>query len=440
MNKDLLEIAERACARARKAGARDAAASVTLRREVRVVVQDGLLEELKSSESRSLNLRVYVNDRYGNHLTSDLSPEAMGRFIDGAVDLTRVLMPDPLRRLPEPSFYEGRSTADLGLFDPDHARFSMQERKDVARAIHDRARTDAGTRVISVGAGLADQVTEWARVQTNGFSDGDRQTSYGQWATVSVKDDAGRRPSDWAESQARTRVGLAPPGETGAEAARRTLEGMGGDKVASLELPLIVEARAVYRLLGGLLAPLSGQAIDQKRSCFEGKLGEAVASPLLSITDDPLLPGGWGSARFDGEGMTLKKRPLLEKGVLRGFYIDSYYARKLKVAPTTEAATNLVFSAGARNLAGLCTQAGKAVLVTRFIGGNSNPTTGDFSHGIAGFLIENGKRTKPLAYMNMAGNHLTFWKGLRGLGNDPYPHSPFLTPSLLFGPVLISGK
>jgi len=170
------------------------------------------------------------------------------------------------------------------------------------------------------------------------------------------------------------------------------------------------------------------------------KLGEKIASPLFTITDDPLLSGGWGSRRFDGEGLTTRRRPIIEAGVLKGLYIDTYYGKKLKKAPTGGSRSNLIFSTGKKDLDALCAAAGKAVLITRFIGGNSNSTTGDFSHGIFGFLIEKGKRTTPLASMNIAGNHLTFWQGLTELGNDPYPHSPYLTPSLRFKPMMVAGK
>lgn len=440
MNKQLRDVAERACARARKAGAQDAAAGVSLRRVTKVAVQDGKYEEIKASESRSLSLRVYVDGRYGSHQTSDLSPAGMDRFIDDAVGMTRVLMPDKFRSLPDPSLYKGRSTADLGLYDSAHATLTTGLRKRTAMALHDKARADTGDKVISVGAGFSDHFSEWVRVHTNGFADGDRSTTYSQWASVSAKDPSGRRPSDWAEGMARRRAELDKPEVTGAEAARRTLAQIGAKNMPSIELPVIVEARAVGRVLGGLLAPLNGFALNQKRSCMEGKMGQQITSPQLTITDDPLLPGGWSSQRFDGEGLSARQRPIIAAGALKGFYIDTYYGKKLKQAPTGGSPANLVFSQGKRDLDALCAAAGKAILITRFIGGNSNSTTGDFSHGLFGFLIEKGKRTTPLASMNIAGNHLSFWKGLVELGNDPYPYSSMLTPSLRFKPMMVAGK
>ena len=440
LNKKMAEVAEQACARAKKKGCQEAAASLRRTRSYKVVVRDGKVEEIKASVSRRLSVRVFVDGRYGSHATSDLSAGGLGKFIDDAVEMTRYLMPDKFRALPEPKLYEGRSTGDLGVFDPDHGKLTTDGRKRAATEVYQAARTRGGDRVISVGAGFSDSSSEWVLVQTNGFADGDRSTSYGQWADVSVKDPSGRRPSDWAQAMARRRGALEKPRKTGELAADRALASIGADKIKSVKLPLIIENRAVSRLLGGLRSPLSGWALDQKRSCFEKSLDRPIASRLLTVTDDPLLAGGWGSRRFDGEGVTAVKRPLLAAGVLKSFYIDTYYGKKLGQAPTTGGASNLVFATGKRDLDALCKAVGKAVLITRFIGGNSNSTTGDFSHGIAGFLIQGGKRTRALSSMNVAGNHTHFWKTLVEIGNDPYLHASQLTPSLLFEAVLVSGK
>jgi PmbA protein len=164
-----------------------------------------------------------------------------------------------------------------------------------------------------------------------------------------------------------------------------------------------------------------------------------VLGKNLSITDDPFLVEGLGSGTYDGEGMSLKKMPVFEKGVLRTFYLDTYYASKLGMEPTTGGQSNLVFSAGDKDLEGLLKVMGQGILVTGFSGGNSNSATGDFSIGIRGLWIENGKIVRPVAEMNLAGNHLKFWKKLVELGNDPHPYSSWRTPSLRFEKIQFSG-
>jgi PmbA protein len=441
MNVELKKIAEKACQRARAKGAKEVGAAVRSKRNYKVVVRDGKLEEIKSAESRGLTIRVFVDGRYGSHSTSELTPAALDRFVDDAVEMTRFLMPDKHRALPEPRYYEKRSTADLEIHDAAQAKVTMAERKRLAMEAHDAAREAGGDKVISVGAGYSDSVTERVLVQTNGFADGERSTSFSVWADVSVNDaKLGKRPSDWDQAGARHRAKLASAADVGRRAARRALGQIGADKIKTCTLPVVIENRCVGRVLGGLLSPLGGQALDQKRSCFEGKEGQVVAARLLSIIDDPLLPSGWGSRRYDGEGITARRMPVIEEGVLRAFYVDTYYGRKLGRPPTTAGSSNLLFGAGKGDVDALCKAAGKAILITHFIGGNSNSTTGDFSHGIGGFLIEGGERSRPIASMNLSGSHLEFWKQLRRLGDDPYTESSQRTPSLLFKPLLVAGK
>lgn len=440
VDRELLAIAEQACANARRRGARQAAATVQRSRSVKIVLRDGQTEELKAAETRSLSLRLFVDGRYGVHQTSRLEPAALDRFIADAVELTRLLAPDPLRSLPERTLTADRSRAELGLVDPAHGGLTMAARRERAVTLHDAARRAAGAALISVGAGVSD--THWAQVlvTSDGFADGERETTFAQWADVSVRDPSGKRPADWDESMARRASELEAPAATGERAARRALAQIGATKIDSCRLPLIVENRAVGRLVSGLLTPLQARQLDQKQSCFEGYLGKTIGAPLFSLHDDPLLPGGWGSARFDWEGLTLRRRPLVEAGVLRDLLADSYYARKLGRAPTSGWTTNLLFPAGGESLDALCASAGRAILVSDFIGGNSNPTTGDFSHGLRGFLVEGGRRARPVASLNIAGNHRELWKTLRAIGDDPYRHAAHRTPSLLFDAMPIAGR
>jgi len=148
---------------------------------------------------------------------------------------------------------------------------------------------------------------------------------------------------------------------------------------------------------------------------------------------------GFGSQLFDGEGLAARRRPLFEAGVLRGYYVDNYYGRKLGMAPTTARTTNLAWKLGTKSRAELIGGLKEAVLVTSFLGGNSNGTTGDFSLGIQGYRIRDGAIGEPLAEMNMSGNHLEFWKRLVAVGNDPYPYSSLRTPTLVFDAVQIAG-
>ncbi len=159
----------------------------------------------------------------------------------------------------------------------------------------------------------------------------------------------------------------------------------------------------------------------------------------MSITDDPLVPGGFGSRAFDSEGIAARPRPIVEAGRLKDAYYDTYYASKLGIAPTSGSRSNLVFSAGERDLDGLLADVSDGLLVTGFLGGNSNPTTGDFSVGIQGFVVKGGRRAQPFSEVNAAGGYLDLFKQLISLGNDPYLASSTRVPSLVFEGVQVSG-
>jgi PmbA protein len=180
-------------------------------------------------------------------------------------------------------------------------------------------------------------------------------------------------------------------------------------------------------------------ALQQKRSFLEGKQGQAIGSPLFDVTDDPHIPKAFGSRLYDNEGMAARRLPVFEKGVLRNYFVDTYYAKKLKMAPTTGGRSNLVFTLGPKSQSEILKDVGEAVLVTGFLGGNSNPTTGDYSYGIKGFRIRAGQRAEPLSEMNIAGNLGDLLKKLAAVGNDPWPYSSLRTPTLVFEGVQFAG-
>jgi PmbA protein len=179
--------------------------------------------------------------------------------------------------------------------------------------------------------------------------------------------------------------------------------------------------------------------VQQKRSFAEGKIGARLGSALLDLQDDPLVVRGLGSRLYDGEGIAARSFPIFEAGVLKSYYVDSYYGRKLGIPPTTGRTSNLTWKRGARTQAQLLADAGEGILVTGFLGGNSNGTTGDFSLGVRGFRIRGGKIAEPVGEMNVSGNHLELWNRLAAVGDDPYRYSSMRTPTLVFEGVQFAG-
>jgi len=440
MARDMLGTAREGAALARRLGAQEASAVAYRSRQVSVEWRDGKLEKIGESTTRGLALELFTDGRWSSVSTSDLRPEALSRFVEDAVALTRKLEPDPFRALPDPALYRGQAAVELDLVDPVAGSLSSQRRRELCQAAEEAARAGPGAeRLVSVSTSFGDGLHESWRVHSNGFEGERRATDFWISALVSARDADGRRPEEWDAAGARHLRELPPAEEVGRRAAERAQGRLGAHKAPSSVTRLVVDGRAAGRLVSALLDPLGGAALQQRRSFLEGKVGEAIGSPLLSVDDDPLLPRALGSRLFDSEGLAARRFPLFEGGRLQSYYLDTYYARKLSLAPTTRGTSNLTWRTGSAGPAGLLRSAGDGYLVTGFLGGNSNATTGDFSLGMNGFRIRGGERAEPVAEMNVSGNHLSFWKALVAVGDDPYPWSPMRTPTLVFEGVALAG-
>jgi PmbA protein len=251
--------------------------------------------------------------------------------------------------------------------------------------------------------------------------------------------DKDARPEDYYYVRTRFRADLPNAKTIGKRAAQKALDKIGQDKIESGDYTMIVENSAMSRLIWMLIAPMHARSIQQKQSYLEGMLNKKIASEKLTITDNPFIKKGLGSRLFDNDGIAAQTRVMIENGVLKNYYVDPYYGRKLKMDPTTNGSSNLEFNSGNQSLNQMINSVNKGIFVTGFIGGNSNQTTGDFSFGISGRLIEKGKLSIPVNEMNISGNSKEFWNKLTVIGNDPYPYSSILRPSMLFEDIAFSG-
>lgn len=439
-NETMLQIAKQAISIAKNKGAQEVAASASTTREIDVTWRDGKLEKISEATKRGLNLQLYVDGRYSSVSTSDLRPEGVETFIENAISLTRTLARDPFRTLPDPALYQNQPTADLQIEDPKYETVTAIERRRMAADLEGAARSLKGSEAfLSVTSIVSDAFSESVRVHSNGFEGSRRDTTFNAELTVSVKDKDGRRPEEYAWASTRFFKDLPDVASLGKLAGERALSRFGSKKIPSAILPVIIDRRSSGRLLSYFMRALSGSALQQKRSFLEGKLDQAIGSAKLDFEDDPLLPKGLGSRHFDSEGIAAKRIPIFKGGVLRSFLIDTYYGKKLKAAPTTMYMSNLAWKLGDKSREALIADIKEGILVTRFLGGNSNDTTGDFSLGVQGFAIRGGKLAEPIAEMNISGSHLDVWKRLVAVGNDPFPYSSSRTPSLVFDAVQLAG-
>jgi PmbA protein len=225
----------------------------------------------------------------------------------------------------------------------------------------------------------------------------------------------------------------------GQKALERTLQKIGQKKTKSGRYTMVVDPMNSGQLLRPMLSAIFGSALQQKNSFLLDKLGQKVGSDKFTLLDEPHLIGASGARYFDSEGVATERRSVFDKGVLKTYYIDTYNAKKMDVDPTVANPSILVMQLGNKDLNGLISDVAHGILVTGFNGGNSNSSTGDFSYGIEGFLIEKGKLTLPLSEMNVTGNMITLWNSLAETGNDPRLNSSWRIPSLVFEGVDFSG-
>jgi PmbA protein len=439
MKNENLELAKWSLKFANSAGADDCRVSVNSQRFVEISYRERKPENIKEASTRSLYVEVYVNGRYSGQTTSDMRKDAVESFIKNAVASTKLLAEDKFRTLPNPKLYEGRADVNLALVDSEYNKITPESRHSLAKAIEDVCLTKGGKKVISVTSEVYDSRTENVIASSNGLEGQRESTVYYAGAEMTIQDEGDRRPNGSHFTVSRTKKDLHNPETVGSEVVRRTFDLLGGKKIKTETLPIIVENRVASQVTSGLLAGLYGRNIQQKQSYLADKKGQKIGSDLLTLIDDPHIIGGLGSRLFDGEGIVTKKRTIIEAGVIKEFFVDWYYSRKLGWEPTTGGPSNLIIPPGKRSVKEIMKDLGRGIFITGFIGGNFNSTTGDGSVGIIGHLFENGEPVQAVAEMNIASNYLEFWHRFKEVGNDPYLYSSNRLPSLVFTDVVVSG-
>ena len=436
MNK--LELAKWASDYALKKGASQVAVNVSNARRVTVDVRDSKIETLKETTENNLSINIYIDHKYSGHSSNDLRKASVQKLIDGAISATKYLSADDFRELPEPEYYPSGKKVDLNLVDKSHEDLSTEKRIKIAKEIEKSAMA-VSDKIISAQGSFSDSYYSSAKVLSNGFEGTNSGTTFSVSASVTAGD-GDARPEDWAWHSDRFFKHLKDPDAIGKDAAERAVRKIGQKKIETGKYDMLVENRTMGRLVYMMIGPMSARSLQQKSSFLEGMLNKDIASKKLTIIDDPLIPGAPGSRYYDADGIAAQQRTMIDKGVLNNYYIDNYYGRKLGMKLTSNGASNLVFAKGDKSLDQMIKSIDKGIFVTSFNGGNSNGTTGDFSFGIGGMLIENGKLTLPVFEMNITGNAIDFWNKLVDVGTDAFESSSWQTPSMLFEGINFAGS
>jgi PmbA protein len=437
MSVDLTSKAQQAVELAKAAGADDVAASMSQSRDVTFEYRDGALEKVKDTTSQGLGIRVYAAGRYSSHQTTDLNPDRLKSFVSEAVAITKALEPDEFRKITPEELFQDRPDVDLDLVDPAVEEISRDQRLSWCKAI-DAVATDH-EKVISATAGIYDGMSQSASVSSNGFS-GTQQSTYCWYGSeITLMDEGDKRAEDSFYVGGQHIASLPDPASVASTALQRVLSRLNAEKGPTVKATMLVDSRVAGSLIGRLLSPANARSVQQGQSYWAELIGEKAFASALTIVDDPLIKRGFSSRHFDNEGISAKAIPIVEAGVIKNLYVDTYYGRKAGMQPTTGSSSNRRVGTGDRSLIELLSDIGDGIYVTSWLGGNADRTTGDFSLGLRGHIIENGEIGRPVGEMNVTGNLKDLFSRLETVGNDIYPYSSTLSGSLVFSDVDFSG-
>jgi PmbA protein len=413
-----------------------------------VTVRKGEVETLKEAGSKALGLRAFVGRRSGTSYTSDFSPSALAALVADTVDMARVTGEDPAAGLPEEVV--PAEEVDLGLFDPSPAALPTAERIERARRAEAAALEASPEITNSQGATYGSGEDTIVLANSLGFS-GRYRTSTVSLSVVPVAERDGAMERDYWYTTGRGLADLLAPEEVGREAAARTLRRLGARKAATWEAPVVFDPETAAELLGQVFRALSGYSVFRNATFLKDRLGERVASPLLTVVDDGRTHRGLGSRPFDGEGLPTRRNVPLEAGVLRHYLCDSYSARKIGARPTGSArrsvagapsvgSANLSFARGETPPEQIVAGVERGLYVTDLIGFGVDLVSGDFSQGAAGQWIEKGRFAHPVHEVTIAGNLKQMLMDVDAVGTDLVFRGSSASPTLRIKKMMISGR
>lgn len=433
------DIAQWVLEYALKEGCSSARVSITISNNNSFEYRNNQLDRLHQSAENKLYIELFVNGCYGALSTNRLDTNELQKFIKDGILSTKYLSADICRELPKQDrYYKFKSSDNLNLFDQSFQEHKLEEKIDLIKSTVEEV-YGSDDKIISVMSSYDDGYSAEYMVASNGFEGEESDTAYNLTAEISLKTDTDARPEAYWYSAVPFWDNLQKEG-IGKVALQRALNKIGQTKVKSGVYNLLLDNTISSRLFSPLISAMYGTAIQQKNTFLLGKKGEKIISEKITVFDKPHLQSTFGSRWYDGEGVATFEQKIIENGILNTYFIDTYNSNKLKIDPTIASPSVLTFNLGDKDLKGLMLLMNKGILVTGFNGGNTNNTTGDFSFGIEGFLIENGVMTVPIAEMNITGNILCLWNNLIEVGNDPLSvYSSRQVPSLLFENVSVSG-
>lgn len=441
-----LDLTRQALKTALEAGAQNARATLNKSTEDLIATLNGEVDKVTHCEDRSLSLSLFVDGRYGSFSTNRLEKESLRDFIFKAAGITRLLAEDPFRVLPSPERQCRNAVTglEMGLFDPEVEKIGSEDRiaSALAAAAFGKGLDEGGDwKLLSEEGEYSNAVYDMFIADTQGLECRHTESCTDYGVEVTIEDGNGDKYSGWWWDSASSRAGF-DASDCGAEALRKASAQIGSEAIAGGKYNMVVESDVASKLVSPILRALSGYSVQQNDSFLMGSLGKQLFPEGLTIMDCPHIKGQTGSKLFDSEGVATEDAPIIDRGTVSRYFINTYMAGKLGMEPTVEEAIRprvMPWPKAGMSRQDLMDLCGSGILVTEFNGGNSNSATGDFSYGIEGFLFEDGKIVKPVSGMLVTGNFIQLWQGLLGIADDARSCMSKLIPTLAFSNVDFNG-
>ena len=429
---------------AKAAGADSADAVATHGRSLSITVRGGEIEDVDSSEGRDVGLRVMVGKRQACVSSSDISAGSLDMLAQRAVAMAKLAPEDPYCGL-APNERLATDTADLQLFDPT-GRTPQELKADAIRLENAALAVKGVAQANNASAGATSSAIFFAT--SEGFGQGWRSSRH-NYSVVAIAQKDGAMERDYDYSGERWLSDIRDPESIGTRAGQRTIARLGAGQLKSGKMPVMFDERVAAGLISALTGAIAGPSVSRGVSFLLGKVGEQVFNENITVTDNPLMMRGHGSRPWDGEGVAVAPRNVIDKGVLSGWLLNCASARQLDLettghayrgigSPPGVASTNLTLQKGLESRAQILADMGEGLLVTDMFGPSLNSNTGDYSVGVSGFKIENGVITTPVSEVTVAGNLLDIYKNLRP-ANDLIIDGATSAPSLCLGELTIAG-
>ena len=437
----LRELAQAALARARRAGASGCDCDVSEGHGLTVTVRKGKPDVVEHNRDRGVGVSVYFGERpkirRGHASTSDFSPAALEQTVDAAVAIARHTAEDDCAGLPEPELL-AREQPDLDLYHP--WLLTTEDAIELTRRCEAAAFAVSKKISNSEGATVSAQHSQFVLANSLGFVGGYPGSRHYLSCSVIAEDKDLMQRDDWF-SASRVPAQLADAAALGRYAGQRALARLGARKIATCRAPVLFEAPVAGQLLGHFLSAVSGGNLYRKTSFLADSLGKQVFSPIVQIAERPHERQGSASTPFDEEGVATRQRPVVSGGILEGYFLGSYAARKLGMQSTGNAGGhhNLVVRSSGPDFAGMLRKLDRGLLVTELLGQGVNLVTGDYSRGAAGYWVEGGEIRFPVEEITIAGNLREIFKGIAAIGSDVLTRSGRSTGSILVENMTIAG-